>query len=207
MIFQIAGTKKYKCKSCNELGHIAKVCQKGQTSTNYLKDYSQKSNTSEEEVTEMSNLRSNQLIIEPLKVSIKINNKPIVMEMDSGAGMSVLPHKLYQEAFKDITLQSSIIKLKMYDSSIVTPVGEIQVIATLGKHSVPARLLIVKSNCRPLLGRELMLAFKMFKNFQVKLLAINFNYDKNIKNRLSLQLLLTEYANVFNNKSTYNRYI
>lgn len=51
--------------------------------------------------------------------------------------MSVLPYKLYQEAFNHIPLQSSIIKLKMYDGNVVTPVGEIQVIATLGKHSVP----------------------------------------------------------------------
>lgn len=90
------------------------------------------------------------------------------MEMDSGTVISVLPHKLYQEAFKDIALQSSIITsiIKMYDGSIVTPVGEIQIIATLGKHSIPARLLIVKSNCRPLLSRDLMLAFKMFKIFK-----------------------------------------
>lgn len=31
-----------------------------------------------------------------------------------------------------------------------------------------------------------MLAFKMFKNFQVKLLAIDFNCDKNIKDKTSL---------------------
>lgn len=87
------------------------------------------------------------------------------MEVDSEAGMSVLPYNLYQKTFKNIPLQSSIIKLKMYDGSIVTPVGEILVTVSLGKRSVPAKLLIVKSKCRPLLGRDLMSAFKMFKNF------------------------------------------
>lgn len=96
------------------MDHIAKVCKRAQASTNYLTDSSQKSEASEEEVTEMFNLQSNQSIVEPLKVSLKINNKPIIMEVDSGAGMSVLPYNLYQEVFKNIPLQSSIIKLKMY---------------------------------------------------------------------------------------------
>jgi len=55
----------------------------------------------------------------------------------------------------------------MYDGSIITPVGKIFVTANLGKRFIPAKLLIVKSECRSLLGRDLMLAFKMFKNFQV----------------------------------------
>lgn len=76
--------KNYKCKICNKLGHIAKACKKAQASTNYLKDDLQNSDTSDEEVTEMFNLRGNHSIVEPLKVSIKINNKHIVMEIDSG---------------------------------------------------------------------------------------------------------------------------
>ena len=85
----------------------------------------------------------------------------------------------------------------MYDGSIVTPIGEIFVMANLNKHFIPARLLIVKSECRSLLGRDFMSAFKMFKNFQVKLSAINFKCDKNIENKLSLQSLLTKFADVF----------
>lgn len=65
----------------------------------------------------------------------------------------------------------------MYDGSIITPVDEIIVTVNLGERFVPVRLLIVKSKCRPLLGRDLMLAFKMFKNFQViKSIVIVNNY-------------------------------
>ncbi|XP_018396209.1 PREDICTED: uncharacterized protein K02A2.6-like [Cyphomyrmex costatus] len=140
--------KKYRCKTCNGMGHIAKACKKADTSTNYLSDQTEKSEISEKETIEMFSLNIEKTVIEPIKVTIKIN-------------------------------------------------GEIFVTANYGKCFVPARLLIVKSEGRPLLGRDLISAFKMFKNFQVKLLAINFKSDKNIENKLSLQSLLAEFADIF----------
>ncbi|KYQ59578.1 Uncharacterized protein K02A2.6 [Trachymyrmex zeteki] len=115
--------KKYKCKTCNEMGHISKVCKKAEASANYLSDQAE-----------------NQSAIESIKATIEVNGKSIVMKMDSGAGMSVLSYNIYRNTFKEITLHSSNIKLKMYDGSIVTPVGEIFVTANFGKRFVPARL-------------------------------------------------------------------
>lgn len=132
--------KKYKCKTCNEMGHISKVCKKAEASANYLSDQAEKSEASEEETTEMFSLNNSQSAIESIKATIEVNGKSIVMKMDSGAGMSVLSYNIYRNTFKEITLHSSNIKLKMYDGSIVTPVGEIFVTANFGKRFVPARL-------------------------------------------------------------------
>ncbi|KYN21192.1 Uncharacterized protein K02A2.6 [Trachymyrmex cornetzi] len=119
------GYKKYKCKTCNEMGHTSKVCKKTEAVANYLSDQAEKSEVSEEEITETFSLNNCKSAIEPIKATIKINGKLIVMEVDSGAGMSVLSYNIYQNTFKEIPLQSSNIKLKIYDGSIITPVGEI----------------------------------------------------------------------------------
>ena len=82
-------------------------------------------------------------MIELLKAIIKINNKPIVMEVDSNAYviLSVLFYNIYRNMFKEIPFQSLNIKLKLYNGSIVTPVSKIFVTVNLDKRFISARLL------------------------------------------------------------------
>lgn len=58
--FSFCRYKKYKCKNCNEIDHIAKACKKLGTPINYLKESTEKSEASEDEVTEMFILKDDQ---------------------------------------------------------------------------------------------------------------------------------------------------
>lgn len=58
--------KKYKCKKCNEISILQKCAE---ASTNYIINSTQKSEASEEKITEVFNLLNNQSIVESLKVN------------------------------------------------------------------------------------------------------------------------------------------
>lgn len=185
--FKTCKYRKYACKKCKKVGHLAKVC----VDTNFIELSDNSNNVSSDELdfVEMYFVTLNQYV-KPIKVNMLIENKPLLMELDSGAGISVIPEAIYLSDFQNCKIKDTQLRLKTYDGNIITPVGEIFVKAQYGDISARCRLIIIKNGSTPLLGRDLMNIFK----FQIKADLRNIN---NIQAVSSLDKLLGEYKNLF----------
>ncbi|CAI6374230.1 unnamed protein product [Macrosiphum euphorbiae] len=101
--------KTYKCKICNKIGHLAKMC-KNKSKNHYVEV------ETESESVEMFQLKVGyQKSVEPYFVKIKIEEIYIDMELDSGAGRSIIPFKLYKKYWSKLKVIPSLIKLKTYN--------------------------------------------------------------------------------------------
>jgi len=75
--------KQCKCKNCNTVGHLAKVCK---TVKNHFVEV-------ENEVIEMFQVKvksENNCGLSPVMIMVKVENASIEMEVDSGAGISIV---------------------------------------------------------------------------------------------------------------------
>jgi len=101
--------KTYKCKICNKVGHLAKM-GKNKSKNHYV-----------EVETELESVEKFQLkvgyqnSVKPYFVKIKIEKIQIDMELDSGAGRSIIPFKLYKKYWSELKVIPSLIKLKTYN--------------------------------------------------------------------------------------------
>ena len=58
-------------------------------------------------------------------IEVKVGNKNLQMEIDSGAGASVISEQLYHKYFKTCEIEPATVRLRTYNGNIV-PVGQIQ---------------------------------------------------------------------------------
>lgn len=50
------------------------------------------------------------------------------MELDTGAGVPILPKKVMREKFKGLLVKPALTKLKAYDGALIKPLGETEII-------------------------------------------------------------------------------
>ncbi|XP_039314523.1 uncharacterized protein K02A2.6-like [Solenopsis invicta] len=188
-IFAKCKYKTYKCKICSKEGHLAKICKNNKSTvanTNYLESGS---NDKDTEIVDMYNLSNVLASEEPLIVKVEIEGKSIAMELDTGAGKSILPEKIFKEKFSHCKLENTKIRLRMYNGSILIPEGQISVNIKCKETVIQAQLIVVKKGNRILMGRDLM-----------KLLNIKMEQINSIKEEDNLKALLQEYKELFNNE-------
>ena len=56
-------------------------------------------------------------------VDLKVDGKPLKMELDTGSAVSIITHQLYMKKFNEILLQKTELLLKTYTGENITPVG------------------------------------------------------------------------------------
>lgn len=190
--------KTYTCKVCKKVGHLAKVCRCNQN--NYVEqEQSEVKNPSESfDFMDMYFINQNNKV-EPIKVNILVNNKHLQMEIDTGAGISVIPANVYESNFKNCELKATNVRLRSYNGSIIVPEGELYVsMKYQGKCKSNCRLIVIKNGTTSLLGRDLMKAF----NINIKGTTVsnvnNLTYNKQYDSDLSM--ILKNYNELFNNE-------
>ncbi|XP_046742528.1 uncharacterized protein K02A2.6-like [Diprion similis] len=177
--------KSYRCKNCKKVGHLSKVCKEKRSDNNFIEI----NENCLEEVYDMLRINSDVELIEPEMVEILIKGTPIMMEIDSGAGKSVIPERFYKEFFSHCILEETTVKLRMYDGTVMLPIG--QIVVKLCKNGTEAKgsLVVVKDGCRPLMGRDLM---KVLGFYIASINAVE--EDKEVK------ALLVQYSCLFESK-------
>ena len=58
------------------------------------------------------------------QVELTVNNKHVIMEVDTGAAVSLISHKTYQKFFASVPLQKSTIKLSTFNVESIPVVGQ-----------------------------------------------------------------------------------
>ena len=164
----------------NEVGHIAKVCNsqeaisdKQQTAQiNYSSrphQRSQRRSTPQQTryidgempdgVTQDSSewgiftVQSKLETIQPsINVELKINSTEVVMELDTGASLTIMSEKTLKQKLPHLELQSSAVILKTYSGEQLKVLGQAQVKVTYKTQEVEAPLIVVAGEGPTLIG-------------------------------------------------------
>ena len=97
----------------------------------------------------------------PLKVEMKLGDKPHAMEIDTGASVSVISKSTYQSEFGEYKLQGSSVRLTTYGGEPLSVCGEIVIDVSHGKNKAQLPLLVVDKDGPSLLGRNWLACFHL----------------------------------------------
>lgn len=113
----------------------------------------------------------------PVCMSLNVNNKKIIMEIDTGSALSCISKSTYRELFNDLILKQCSLNLKFYDGSVVKPLGYIETIVKYRKIIKKLDLYVLNSGTTNLLGRQ------WLTELDIEIPRLNVNHIGNINNQ------------------------
>ena len=157
--------KSEKCHACGKQGHIAKVCRSKK------KVQTIKTDSSTLATNQMTELESTDYTLfpvgcrdgKPLQTTLYVEDHPLVMEVDTGAALSLINESVYKSSpfLNKLFLQSSTVQLRTYTGEEIAVTGELSVKVQSGLqvHTLP--LLVVPGQGPSLLGRNWLLKLQL----------------------------------------------
>lgn len=97
----------------------------------------------------------------PIKLSVTLENIPILMELDSGSAVTVFSKALYDKYFANKPLFPSMTTLVNYAGTEIYPVGVVSLNVTYSKCTQLLDVLVVEKSEPALLGRDFMCKFNL----------------------------------------------
>ena len=91
---------------------------------------------------------------EPYKVTVEANGKSLVMEVDTGAVVSVVSEATWLAVFPSVPLTNCALSLHTFTFQPVEVLGQIMVQVRYKGYAGTHRLVVVKGNTPTLLGRD-----------------------------------------------------
>ncbi len=154
------------CFKCQKKGHIASVCRsndKSDQSPQHVKNIqaSPTTNDTHEQCTTYDNpvyslftCSSNRPGMKPIRVNLLVDNKDLVMEVDTGASLSIVSEQIFKVLWPNKQLSPSEVNLRTYTGELVTTLGQFNVEVVHNSQAFELPLLVVKGNGPSLLGRN-----------------------------------------------------
>ncbi|XP_031358777.1 uncharacterized protein K02A2.6-like, partial [Photinus pyralis] len=169
------------CNFCRIKGHVEKVC----TKKKHFHNADQIEEIVHIEESSQSKYR------EKFMSRIKVGNKNINFEVDSGAAVTIMGKKQFDELFHDFTIFDTNVKLISYCKTNLNVLGYAHVPVIYNGTSYNLNLYIVSCNRQPLLGRE-----------WIRQINLNFWEVRNVQNYTEgasdiITKLTTKYSKVF----------
>ena len=149
--------KTAKCHNCQKIDHIKNACKVPRTS-NDVKQVVQDDTDGNAEYTLFT---LNSPSSRPFQVPVMVNNQKLVMELDTGAAISLLSEETYHKLWPDKALQQTTTVLWTYSGEQLVVCGcmEAEVVYGLQCYTLP--LFVVKGNGPSLLGRDWLNVIKL----------------------------------------------
>ncbi|XP_051160432.1 uncharacterized protein K02A2.6-like [Leptopilina boulardi] len=184
--------KKFKCNSCKKIGHLAKICKS--------KDKQESQNHLTEDEVSCSAIDCDEIFSvndykQPFLVDMFIGDVAVKAEIDTGASRSVIPESLYREKLSKFKLEKVETTLRLYDGTIVKPLGQVEVMLSKDDSRNVVKLLVVRRGCRMLLGRDLM-----------SVLGYEITQVNSISDDFKLQDVLQEFKSLFDGTTGKYKY-
>ena len=166
--------KEATCHKCGKVEHIAKVCRSGNHSKNRrtappLPQQSKSRNSfrahtvaegeerSEESESTYDLYHLNISKSEPIRVTLSLNRAKTVMEVDTGASVSIVSEATYRALWQEGVrppLRSSPAKIQTYTGGKIAVVGEVPVTVQYEEQTKDLTLLVVQGRGPSLVGRN-----------------------------------------------------
>lgn len=172
-----------RCDFCHKKGHLEQACIKKKNLSN--KFLEEESSDSESDVSdkgsESSSSRStnfidfhnirtavnisecNAICAEPIFFDVKINDKIVSMEFDSGTYYSVMSEGFVNKTFKNIKISNSKTNLISYENKAMEPRGQLKNLTVVFNNKTEKlSCLILKGDKVPLIGRQWLSIFGLW---------------------------------------------
>ena len=172
--------KNSKCNTCQTQGHIAPACprksklqpKKSHGYKNKRVHQLQESETSDSESDVELPIKTLALACvnrsslsdshPPIILTMKINGKPMEMELDTGATVSVINETDYNQLDISSKLQPTDIRLRAYGDEIITPIGKVSVeVSHTNDKAELVDLYVVQGHHQALIGRPWLRSVKL----------------------------------------------
>ena len=149
--------KETTCHYCHKVGHLKKVCRKlkqvekaaGPSLVKQVEVTSQEPPESEYPLFQIGKSRST-----PITVEVLLDGHPHIMEIDTGAAVSVISQCSYQQLFGRRPVESTTVRLTLYRGTPLPVLGKSTVLVRHGGAEAKLPLIVVEGNGPSLLGRN-----------------------------------------------------
>jgi len=153
-----------ECHLCKKKGYIARACHNKQKS--HIRTHQFLTNTADEAETDKYSLYHTQGhgTTPPILVCLKLNGKDIIMELDTGATLSIVSEQTYHSLCSPDTapqLKACQAELKTYTGEILNILGTITVTVSYKDQNADLNLLVVAGEGPSLLGRDWLSCIKL----------------------------------------------
>ncbi|KAJ8965557.1 hypothetical protein NQ314_004057, partial [Rhamnusium bicolor] len=177
----------FNCNVCKKRGHLAKVCRFREKPQNFIGAETVMINDQCENICAINRLSNSE---NPFAVRVKINNRTYNMDLDSGASVSCVSEKTYNENFAIYPLKDDSTVLKGYNGQTFTQIGQFTCLLTYGNITREQKFYVVKNGGPNILGRDWMQLFNVGINIV--------NAVQNVPSQV--QNLMDRYNDIFNNE-------
>ena len=91
---------------------------------------------------------------QPLVLNVKLAGKPVSMELDTGATVSLISEQAYESQLQECFLKCSEVKLRTYSGEALPVIGELDVTVSYDHQEAKLPLVVVKGAGPNLFGRN-----------------------------------------------------
>ena len=176
---------KYKCNSCGKKGHLAKVCRSKPNNGEVASKSTHHLEADEVEDNAFGMFAVRGKSAEAVSIPVVVAGKEIVMEVDTGAAVTVIPKEIYLQHYSHLPLAPCTSQLKTYSGAVLPVAGEIMVDVKYQGQSSELPLVVAEiKNQPPVLGRNW-------------LSVIRLNWKELFKVSTMAEELTTKYKSVF----------
>ena len=162
--------KTARCHNCGKVGHLRAVCRADKKAN---KPPANPTNQQPREVRTVNegtvdfdkrSLVLNQVVGKsgkPFMLDVVLDGRPLQMELDTGAVVSLVSEKTYQTLFPDTPMQTSTVSLKTYSGEPLKVVGQREVEVYAERQTVRLPLIVVAGEGPSLFGRDWLQAIQI----------------------------------------------
>ena len=150
-----------RCYHCDKIGHIASVCRGRKNSARPPRRNNFRIKAVRPEPLEKTDFSEDDMLNtircepgNPLLLDVRLNGKPLTMELDTGAAVSLVSEGVFQSLLPECELEPSRVPLRTYSGERMEVLGLVEVTVTYGEQRVKLPLYVVRGTGPSLFGRS-----------------------------------------------------
>ena len=124
--------KKYRCDACGKVGHLKKVCRSKESND---AKYIETANNCDDLHDSLGFFTIREQNAQAATVTMTVEGKALVLEVDTGASVTVIPNKMFKEELGHLKLRPASTSLKTYTGTELPLCGETEVHVEYQGHS------------------------------------------------------------------------